>query len=389
MTSVLEPYGSGSGHRMIIAGGGTGGHLFPGIAVAQAFMAKHSRNQVLFINAGRTLDVNVLSRLGWPFEIIPIEGIKHRGFWAQSRAVSKTPWAIWRSRRIIQDFKPDFVLGVGGYSAGPVVAAAWLLGIPSALHEQNQLPGLTNRLLRRVVKRIYLTFADDSRQFDIKKILVTGNPVRDEILVIGGQPKPPRDQELFCLLILGGSLGAHAINQAMVEAMPRLQHLPGLRVVHQTGREDETYVANAYAKAGIQARVQAFFNEVADQYQEADLILCRAGATTVAEITTVGRAAVFVPFPFAADDHQTGNAKALVDAGAAEMIRQEDLSGEVLADTIAAHMRDREKLSEMAAKALSQGRPDAALTIVSDIYRLMEGLSAAPPKVGRTGGPTG
>lgn len=372
MAGVLEPYHQKPGRRMIVAGGGTGGHLFPGIAVAQAFLARHPRNRVLFINAGRPLEVDVLARLGWPRQTIPIEGIKGRGIWRQVRAVMKTPWAIRRSWTMIKAFEPDVVLGVGGYSAGPVVTAAWLSGVPTALHEQNQLPGLTNRLLRRIVHRIYLTFEDKARRFDIRKTIVTGNPVRDEILALGALPKPAADPGVFNVLILGGSQGARAINQAMVAALPLLKGCTGLKVVHQTGIDDEPWVAGAYAQAGMAAKVQSFFNDMAGEYQRADLIVCRAGATTVAEITTVGRAALFIPFPFAADDHQTVNARSLVDAGAAEMITQKDLNGEVLARKIGAFADDRSRLAAMAAMARSLGRPEAALTIVNDLYALME-----------------
>jgi UDP-N-acetylglucosamine--N-acetylmuramyl-(pentapeptide) pyrophosphoryl-undecaprenol N-acetylglucosamine transferase len=373
MTSVLEPYGTGGGHRLIVAGGGTGGHLFPGVAVAQAFLARHSHNRVLFVNSGRPLDTAVLNRLGWPYVTIPIEGIKHRGLFKQLRALFKTPWAIWRSRAILRDFGPHVVLGVGGYSAGPVVLAAWLKRLPTALHEQNQLPGLTNRLLRRIVDRVYLTFEDTARRFKTHKTVVTGNPVRDEIIALGDRSPLFKENGRFNLLLLGGSQGAHAINQAMVAALPVLKQYRGLTVVHQTGPEDETVVAKAYAEAGISAQVKAFFDEVAELYLQADLIVCRAGATTVAEITAVGRAAVFVPFPQAADDHQTGNAKALVAAGAAEMIAQKDLNAEVLARTILAYMQDRPRLADMASKAMTLGRPEAALTIVGDIYRLIGG----------------
>lgn len=372
MPSVFEPYGAAQSFRMIVAGGGTGGHLFPGIAIAQAFLARHSKNQVLFVNAGRPLEVEVLSRLGWPYEVIRVEGLKGRGLWNQFRSLIKMPKAVLQSRRLIKAFDPHVVLGVGGYSAGPVVLAAWLSGVATVLHEQNQLPGLTNRLLRRIVKRIYLTFPDAAGRFDATKTLVTGNPVRDEILVLGETPKTQHD-ERFTVLVLGGSQGARAINQAMVAALPYLAERQEMVVVHQTGREEEAVVAEAYDRAGIQARVQAFFNNVAEQYQQADLIICRAGATTVAEITAVGRAAIFVPYPFAADDHQTCNARALVDAGAAEMVPESQLEGKGLAEKILDLMDHRSRLSEMAAKALSLGRPDATLTIIGDIYKLIGG----------------
>ncbi|MFZ1984400.1 MAG: undecaprenyldiphospho-muramoylpentapeptide beta-N-acetylglucosaminyltransferase [Desulfatitalea sp.] len=373
MPGVLEPYSAGSGSRLIVAGGGTGGHLFPGVAVAQAFLARHARNRVLFVNAGRPLDVAVIERLGWPHKAIGIEGIKGRGWWRQAKAVFKIPHAVWQSRHIIREFDPHVVMGVGGYSAGPVVVAAWTMGIPTVLHEQNRLPGLTNRLVRRIVDRIYLSFDDPSGRFNAQKRLLTGNPVRDEILVLGAKGNARHAPDTFTVLILGGSQGAHAINEAMVAALARLADLPGLRVVHQTGRDDEGAVTKAYDSAGIAATVRAFFDDMAERYAQADLIVCRAGATTIAEITVVGRVALFVPFPLAADDHQTSNAQALVDAGAAEMIRQRELTGALLAEKIASYRRDPAKVKAMAAKALTMGRPEAALSIVRDIYKLLGG----------------
>jgi UDP-N-acetylglucosamine--N-acetylmuramyl-(pentapeptide) pyrophosphoryl-undecaprenol N-acetylglucosamine transferase len=371
MASVPKPRAVEAGFRLVVAGGGTGGHLFPGIAVAQAFSVRHRRNQVLFVNAGRPLETEVLSRLGWPQRVIAIEGIKGRGLWRQITAAVKVPRAITQSVSIFREFRPDVVLGVGGYSAGPAVMAAWMMGIRTALHEQNQLPGLTNRLLRRIVDRIYLTFEDDALRFDARRTLVTGNPVRDEIVILGSQEKPAPGPG-FRVLIVGGSQGAQAINRAMADALSRLAEVKGLEVVHQTGSQDETWMRRAYEESGVPATVQSFYNDMAALYNQADLIICRAGATTVAEITTIGKAAVFIPFPHAADDHQTGNARALVAAGAALMIPQEELDGKRLADTIITLMQDRGRLERLADNARSLGRPEAAVTIVNDIYGLMQ-----------------
>ena len=362
-------------YRLVVGGGGTGGHLFPGIAVAQSFKARRPGNQVLFVNAGRPLEVDVLSRLGWPQRSISIEGIKGRGRWQQFKAACKIPGAVWRAGRILRQFRADLVLGVGGYSAGPVVAAAGLLGIPSVLHEQNRLPGITNRILGRLVDRIYLTFDESREYFNPDKIKVSGNPVRDEILALASataaqQRAVGRD---FSVLVVGGSQGAQAINLAVADALPFLSDVTDLRFVHQTGEPYVIEVREAYHRAGIEARVEAFFDDMASLYAEADMIICRAGATTVAEITVAGKAAVFIPFPFAADDHQTQNALALADLGAAEMIRQEELNGKVLAKMVRGYMENRVLLTEMAAKASALGRPDAARVIVDDIYRLLEG----------------
>jgi UDP-N-acetylglucosamine--N-acetylmuramyl-(pentapeptide) pyrophosphoryl-undecaprenol N-acetylglucosamine transferase len=360
------------GYRLIIAGGGTGGHLFPGIAVAQAFVARNPNNRILFVNAGRTLEAEVLSRLGWPRETISIEGIKGRSFIRKISAALKIPGAIWHSDAILKGFKADAVLGVGGYSAGPVVVAAWRKGIPTALHEQNQLPGLTNRMVRRIVDQIYLSFADSANRFDPRKAQITGNPVRDEIVVLGNQGVSGADKDTFTVLVIGGSQGAHAINEAIIQALPQLKAVKGLRLLHQTGLQDESWIRKTYIDSGLQARAQAFFNDMAECYRQADLVICRAGATTVAEITAIGKATVFIPFPFAADDHQTHNARALVDAGAARMIAQKDLNGRALADVILQLSNDRDRLAEMAANARILGRPEAALSIVKNLYRLIE-----------------
>jgi UDP-N-acetylglucosamine--N-acetylmuramyl-(pentapeptide) pyrophosphoryl-undecaprenol N-acetylglucosamine transferase len=364
------------GYRLVVGGGGTGGHLFPGIAVAQAFRARGPGNQVLFVNAGRPLEVDVLSRLGWPQQSIAIEGIKGRGRWQQFKAACKIPGAVWRAGRILRRFRADLVLGVGGYSAGPVVTAAGLLGIPSVLHEQNRLPGLTNRILGRLVDRIYLTFDESRQYFNPDKIRVSGNPVRDEILALSSAPAARAERAEgrdFTVLVVGGSQGAQAINLAVADALPFLKDVPDARFVHQTGEQYVETMREAYRRAGIEARVEAFFDDMASLYAQADMIVCRAGATTVAEITVAGKAAVFIPFPFAADDHQTQNALALADIGAAEMIRQEELNGAGLAKMIRGYMENRVLLTEMAAKARALGRPDAARVIVDDLYLLLEG----------------
>jgi UDP-N-acetylglucosamine--N-acetylmuramyl-(pentapeptide) pyrophosphoryl-undecaprenol N-acetylglucosamine transferase len=364
------------GYRLVVGGGGTGGHLFPGIAVAQAFKFRQPGNQVLFVNAGRALEVDVLSRLGWPQQSIAIEGIKGRSRWQQFKAVCKIPGGIWRAGRILHKFRTDLVLGVGGYSAGPVVAAGALLGIPSVLHEQNRLPGVTNRILGHLVDRIYLTFDESQEYFNPEKIRISGNPVRDEILALASQPIEPADGQsgrAFTVLVVGGSQGAQAINLAVAEALPLLKDAQPIRFVHQTGEPYAEDIRQAYGRAGIEAQVEAFFDDMAHQYEQADMVVCRAGATTVAEITVAGKAAIFVPFPFAADDHQTQNALALADIGAAEMIRQDELSGPSLAKIIQGYMENPILLTEMAAKARALGRPDAARVIVDDIYRLLKG----------------
>jgi UDP-N-acetylglucosamine--N-acetylmuramyl-(pentapeptide) pyrophosphoryl-undecaprenol N-acetylglucosamine transferase len=371
MQRQADPDNGSKGYRLVVAGGGTGGHLFPGIAIAQAFRSRHPDNRVLFVNAGRALETRVLAELGWDQKAIPIEGIKGRGRWQQIGAAFRIPGAVWQAGGIIKAFEADMVFGVGGYSAGPVVTAAVLRGVPTALHEQNRIAGVTNRILGRMVDQIYLTFDESKEWFNPAKVTVSGNPVRDEILALAMQPDSRNHTRQFTVLVVGGSQGAHAINTAVIDALPRLEALADIRFVHQTGAVDEDNVRRAYAETGIQGDARAFFTDMAEQYRVADMIVCRAGATTVAEITAVGKAAVFVPFPFATDDHQTGNAQALVDLGAAEMIRQNELSGSVLAKLITGYMENRILLRDMAAKAKVLGRPAAAQTIVDGLYGLL------------------
>jgi UDP-N-acetylglucosamine--N-acetylmuramyl-(pentapeptide) pyrophosphoryl-undecaprenol N-acetylglucosamine transferase len=276
--------------RVVIAGGGTGGHLFPGLAIAQEFMTRNEHNSVLFVSTGNPLERSVLNETDFRLETITAEGIKGRGLWNQAKSALKIPRGIVESVRILKNYQPDLTVGLGSYSAGPVVVSAWLMRTKIVLHEQNILPGITNRILARFADRIYVS----------QKIRLTGNPVRKELLNHhnGNSNDVTADSTSFCVLIIGGSQGAHRINMTVVDALSHLQ----------TGAADEQTVSAAYQRLGIAARVQSFFRHMAPLYKQADLIICRAGATTVAEVTALGKAVVFIPFPFAADNHQALNA---------------------------------------------------------------------------------
>jgi UDP-N-acetylglucosamine--N-acetylmuramyl-(pentapeptide) pyrophosphoryl-undecaprenol N-acetylglucosamine transferase len=375
--SPSDPFGP---LKLVIAGGGTGGHLFPGIAIAQEFCARNPLNQVLFVGSGRPLEKAALARVGFPLTTIAIEGIKGRGLFRQLKAGTKIPAAIWHALRILIGEKPHMVLGVGGYSAGPVVAAAYMLRIRRALHEQNMLPGVTNRMLSRLANRIYISFEGTKGNWNPRKVLLTGNPVRKEFVsradlmreplpaAADDQPKP------FTVAVVGGSQGAHAINLAVAAALPLLSPKQRFSFIHQTGAEDEADLQAVFAKAGIAAKVAAFFEDMVPLYGQADLIVCRAGATTMAEITVLGKAAILVPYPFAADNHQELNARALSDVGAAVTIRQEDLTGETLARLILYYAEHPGQMAVMAAKAAFFGRPNAAEAIVNDCYGLVAGV---------------
>ncbi len=365
--------------KVVMAGGGTGGHLFPGIAMAKEFMARNSATRILFVSTGSTLEKSVLSGADFELRCIPVAGIKGRGIWNQIKAILKIPGGIWSAMRILKKFSPDLTIGLGSYSAGPVVIGAWLRRIPIAIHEQNILPGITNRILSRFADRIYISFENTRAGMDPQKVRWTGNPVRPDLLESAGDYDSATAQDKghgrFTVLIIGGSQGAHRINMAIIEALDHLKHKERLHFVHQTGEADEQSVTDAYQDKAVSAEAQAFFADMALQYGQADLIICRAGATTVAEITALGKAAIFIPFPYAADDHQMLNAADLSSDGAAEIIIEKDLNAKMLGEKIENYRDQPQALKDMAARARRFGKPDAAKNIVDDCYELVDKLT--------------
>ena len=362
--------------RVIIAGGGTGGHLFPGIAIAQEFMARNAENSVLFVGTGKPFEISILSETGFAHKRITAEGFKGRGVWQQLVSILKVPKGIIESILILKGFKPHIVIGVGGYSAGPLVVGAWLLGIKIVLHEQNILPGITNRILSRFADRICVSFEETIMGVTPKKIRFTGNPVRKEIVqcaetIRNTGIKASKKEKKFTILILGGSQGAHSINMALLESLEHLENRENMFFVHQTGAQDEIQVKRRYDEHGIENDTRAFFKDIACQYQSADFIICRSGATTVAEIKAIGKGVIFIPFPFAADNHQVLNARSLEKAGAAEMILEKDLSGKILAERINYYFQRPVAVQQMALRSRDLGRVDAAAMIVDDCYDLI------------------
>ena len=260
---------------------------------------------------------------------------------------------------------------MGSYTAGPVALAAWLMGIDIVLQEQNLLPGITNRALSGLAKRIYVSFDSSAARFRPDKVRVTGNPVREEIIAA---PRATADSaaggKALTVLVLGGSQGAHAINAAVIDGLPHLKSPSRVRFVHQTGEADEAVVREAYRENGVQAEVAAFFDGMGRRYAEAGLVVCRSGATTLAEVTVVGKGSILIPYPYAADDHQRLNAQALVERGAAEMILERELKGVDLIERIDRLVDEPAALSAMADRARELGQPGAAKAIVDDLYDL-------------------
>ncbi len=368
------------GPRVVIAGGGTGGHLFPGIAIARELMARRPEATVSFAGTARGIESRVVPREGFSLDLLRSAGLKGRSLVGAARAVALLPLGAVDAWRILSRRKPDLVIGVGGYSSGPVVMLAALRGIPTLLAEQNAVPGLTNRLLSRVVSAAAVTF-DSTVSFFGRRGFVAGNPVRSEFFAAdhadhaelppegGGHGAEARRRRV---LIFGGSQGAHAINVAMVEAAPRLAADGGVDITHQTGERDLEVVRRAYRDAGLAARVEPFLFAMDLEMKQADVIVSRAGSTSIAELTAVGRAAILIPLPTAADDHQTKNAEVLVQAGAAELIAQKDLTGNVLADRVLALARDPVRRAAIAASARRMARPDAAKVIVDRALELVK-----------------
>jgi UDP-N-acetylglucosamine--N-acetylmuramyl-(pentapeptide) pyrophosphoryl-undecaprenol N-acetylglucosamine transferase len=352
--------------RMLVAGGGTGGHLFPGLALAEEVRTRHPRNDVLFVGTARGLEARVVPKAGYPLELIDVGPLKRQGLFGLIKGLFRLPRALFQSLRILGRFDPDVVVGVGGYSSGPVLIAAWLRGIPTAIQEQNALPGFTNKILGRFVNACFIAFDEARPAFPPKKVHLLGNPIRRVFLDNYLHTKPVEEQ--LSLFVTGGSQGAHGLNVRVAEAIELLAPVLGknLRLFHQTGEKDQAELAGRYARlssTGAELKAAAFIDDMAKAYAEADLLVCRAGATTIAELTTCKKPAILVPFPFAADDHQTVNARALVAAGAAILIQERELTGPGLAKEIRALGEDRERLKKMARQSGLLGRPEAAREI--------------------------
>jgi len=354
--------------RVIFAGGGTGGHLFPGLAVARELQQRDAMTEILFVGTEQGIEARVLPREGFRLETIPVRGLKGRGIRGLLDAAWGIPAGLLRSLTIIRNFRPDVIIGLGGYASGPVLLAGKLRGLRCAIMEQNLRPGFTNKLLARFVDRVFISYRESRGYFSGGQVLETGNPVRWRKL-----PAVKRSEK-FVLLVFGGSAGAHRINLAVVDAMKRLTALAGgLRVIHQTGQADFAAIKAAYDSLPFEAEVLPFIEKMDEAYGGADLVLCRAGATTVAELTAFGKAAILVPYPYAIDDHQRWNAQALQNQGAAEMILDQELSGDLLAGRVQAYVSDRQGIERMAAAARGMGRPEAAARIVDECYALVRG----------------
>ena len=356
-------------NRLMIAGGGTGGHVYPGVAVAEAWMRLVPNADVVFVGSERGMESRIVPAHGFRLRQVETHRLKNAGLVERVRGLVRMPLALWSAGRVVSAEAPVAVLGVGGFVSGPVVLSAALMGRPCAVAEQNALPGLTNRLLARFVRRVYTAFPEAAARLPRGKVSELGNPIRQEIRALSDVASS--SQSACRVLVMGGSQGARSLNERVPAALAALAAQAPITVRHQCGRGNAPAVRAAYETAGLTGvAVDEYIDDVAAALRDADVVVARAGATTVAELACVGRPAVFIPFPFAADDHQTVNARSLVEAGAARMVADSTLSTATLCEALEDIVRDPSLRRDMASRALTRGRPRAAVDIVRDLWRL-------------------
>lgn len=354
--------------RLLLTGGGTGGHLFPAVATAQEFQKQLPGTEVLFVGTKRKVDTKSLAAYGFSSESIVCHGLKGKNPWQLLKAIVVLPVSYFQAQKIIRKFQPDIILGVGGYVTGPVVAAGKNLGVPVVIHEQNSVPGLANRKLGSIANRVCLSLPGSGEEFPEKKRVYTGNPVRQNILELAEKETAAGDQQgLRTLLILGGSQGAEAVNKLVVDTLCSLSdsQLAEINVIHQTGERMQPEVEEAYRKRGVKATVAAFFTKMDEVYGQADLLISRAGATTLSEMAVLGKPAILIPYPYAADNHQEKNGHYYVSGGGAIQYRQKNLTPEKLGETLLQLIKSDAKLSKMGAAMKRLAFPDAAERIVA------------------------
>ena len=355
---------------LMIGGGGTGGHIYPAIAIAQEFMARGGDRRVIFVGTQYGLEKTIVPRAGFPLEFISVGGLKGKGLLELIKNIFRLPVGFVQAWRLVGKHRPTVALGVGGYSSGPVLLAAKLRGVPTAIHEQNAFPGVANRALARFVKAAAVAFADAGPRLKRTDAVVTGNPIRKEFFAAGGRRLATGDRKR--LLIFGGSQGSHVLNEAMTSALLFLAPLRDrLDIVHQTGLKEVEIVKQAYrASAFVNARVVAYLDPIVDEITAADLVVCRAGAMTIGELAAIGRAAIFVPFAAATNNHQELNARVVEKAGGGVVITEAQLTPERLASAITEIVNDPQRVTRMGAGAHSLAAADATKKIVDLLEKI-------------------
>jgi UDP-N-acetylglucosamine--N-acetylmuramyl-(pentapeptide) pyrophosphoryl-undecaprenol N-acetylglucosamine transferase len=345
--------------RVIVAGGGTGGHVIPALAIAQELRSRYDA-QVLFVGTQRGIETRLVPAAGFELHLIEIGGLNRVDFATRIKTVLDLPRAVFASARLVGEFRPDVMIGVGGYASGPAMVAAAMMSVPTVAFEPNVIPGVANRIIAPMVSAAAVHFEATCRYF--RNCHVTGVPVRREFFDIPSRPKDARPT----LLVFGGSQGAHAINQAVLEALPKLlEAIPAIHIIHQTGDKDYAEAQAVYLRTAVSAEVSAFIDDMPGAFARADLLLCRSGASTVTEVTAAGKPAIFIPLPTATDDHQTHNAAALAEGGAARLLPQSQLTTEHLVTKVASLLQDPQQLDKMSEAARRFSHPEAAAEIAA------------------------
>ena len=372
----MAPMPDPPGWRILVAAGGTGGHLYPGIAVARCFQAACPGTDVAFLGRRGGLEERLVPGEGFPLYTVNVQSLQGRTKLAQIRSLGVLGIGTLQALRLLRRWRPHLVIGAGGYVMAPALLAAALLRLPRVIMEQNLVPGLTVRVLARYAQRVFTAFPESSDFLPEPQVVCTGTPIRPEIIAQTSDTAPD-DTTRLNILVVGGSQGAHRLNQAVIEALPLLEtHRQRVSFVHQTGETDLLHVTEAYQGSGITAEVHAFLHDMPERYHWAHLVLCRAGASTLAELTACGKPAILVPYPHAADDHQRHNALALREHGAAHVILDAELTGRRLYEHLRPYILDPASLRAQAAQSRSLGRPHAARDIVSACLQMLDAPAA-------------
>ena len=372
----MAPMTSQPGWRILVAAGGTGGHLYPGIAVARCFQAACPGTDVVFLGRRGGLEERLVPKEGFPLHTVNVQSLQGRTKLSQVRSLGVLGLGTLQALRLLRRWRPHLVIGAGGYVMAPALLAAALLRLPRVIMEQNLVPGLTVRVLARYAQRVFTAFPESRDFLPLPQVVCTGTPIRPEIIAPASETAPD-DTTRLNVLVVGGSQGAHRLNQAVIEALPLLKaHRQQVSFVHQTGETDLRRVTEAYEGSRITAEVHAFLHDMPKRYHWAHLVLCRAGASTLAELTACGKPAILVPYPHAADDHQRHNALVLREHGAAHVILDAELTGQRLHDCLRPYILDPASLGEPAAQSRRLGRPQAARDIVSACLQMLDAPAA-------------
>ncbi|MBU4484911.1 undecaprenyldiphospho-muramoylpentapeptide beta-N-acetylglucosaminyltransferase [bacterium] len=351
--------------KVVIAGGGTGGHFFPGLAVAQTWKERDRDAQVVFVGTSKGIEARYVPKTQFDLELMDAPALKGKGLLGVAKGLFKMPFALLEALNLLKKIGPDLILGVGGYASGPIALVSWLSGIPVFVMEQNAHPGMANRVLGKFAKKVFITFPESEAYFPKKKVVLSGNPVR---AVMKGVRELRIDKDKYVILCFGGSQGALTINGGVVESLKYLDEIKNkLHFIHQIGRNQNLEdVKRAYSEAGISAEVLEFIDNMEEKYSAASLVISRAGATTLSELTMTGRPAILIPFLHATDDHQTKNAKWIAAQGGAIVINEKDLTGELLARQIKTLFSDETSLKQMATTMKKMSTPQAADLIIDE-----------------------